>query len=76
LFAANKFATRDVFNLLDSAINAKGPFKHRHDAELWMKGLRGEYSSEPTPPAAGTTPAVTPTVPEKKTEEPKKNETP
>jgi tetratricopeptide (TPR) repeat protein len=68
LFAANRFATRDVFNLLDSAINAKGPFKHRHDAEQWMKGLRGESTTPADGNPAGTPPAAV----EKKPEEPKK----
>src|SRR5690349_23788533 len=37
LFAANRRATDDVFNLLNSAISAKGPFKNRseeHTSEL------------------------------------------
>jgi hypothetical protein len=59
LLAANKFATRDVFNLLESAIAAKGPFKHRREAENWMRGLRGEAPLDPRPAtSAVSTPAV------------------
>jgi tetratricopeptide (TPR) repeat protein len=62
LLAANKFATRDVFNLLESAIQAKGPFKHRREAENWMRGLRGDAPLEPKPSTSviSTPPAVTP----------------
>ena len=62
LFAINRRATDDVFNLLNSAIAAKGPFKHRREAELWMKGLSGDDSGV-TPPAPGPGPAPAPVPP-------------
>jgi tetratricopeptide (TPR) repeat protein len=71
LMSANNGATRDIINLLDSAIAAKGPFKHRRAAEQWRGALRGDVPFDPKPttsalstPAAGNTqPAKPPATP-------------
>jgi hypothetical protein len=59
LLATQGFASRDVFNLLESAVAAKGPFKHRREAEMWLKNLRGDSGdakpAAPVVPAAATT---------------------
>lgn len=60
LLATQGFASRDVFNLLESAVAAKGPFKHRREAEMWLKNLRGDSGGDAKPaapvvPAAATT---------------------
>lgn len=77
LMATQRFATRDVFNLLESAIAAKGPFKHRREAENWLKTLQGGDLGGGTTPPATATPAAASTVkddaPKEKEEEKKTN---
>lgn len=63
LFSINKRATDDVFNLLNSAIAAKGPFKHRGEAETWMAALTGTPVTPKKPDAAPIAPPVVPAIP-------------
>jgi tetratricopeptide (TPR) repeat protein len=63
LFSINKRATDDVFNLLNSAIAAKGPFKHRGEAETWMAALTGTPVTPKKPDASPIAPPVVPAIP-------------
>lgn len=69
LFALPGRKLDDVINLLSSAIDAKGPFKHRKEAESWMRGIDPDFEKKrkklagnavPTVPAVIATPAATP----------------
>lgn len=64
LFSVNRKATDDVFNLLNSAISAKGPFKHRREAETWMGHLTGTDLTPPKKPDdKPVPPPVVPAIP-------------
>lgn len=59
LLATQRFASRDVFNLLESAVAAKGPFKHRREAEMWLKNLQGDTGDGNAKSTTPVTPAAT-----------------